>query len=80
LPSAVARSRGASQWLTAPVSAGKFGPSEMPSRTRAPYKTPNPVASPVAPIDRLQSTAAIASTLRDPKRSTTKPPMRVVIA
>ena len=35
LPSAVARSCGDSQWLTAPVKAGKLGPSDTPSSTRA---------------------------------------------
>ena len=35
LPSAVARSCGDSQWLTAPVRAGKLGPSDTPSSTRA---------------------------------------------
>ena len=35
LPSAVARSCGDSQCVTAPVIAGKLGPSDTPSRTRA---------------------------------------------
>ena len=35
LLSAVVRSCGESQWLTEPARAGKLGPSETPSSTRA---------------------------------------------